>query len=446
MMSRGSIPLWLVLAMVLFPPPGGSAQTSAPEEPTPQSSGEEEPPGGQEYLYRVENPTLTRGWFGLAPTLARHGVGFEVFYTADFFSNVSGGLDTGTVFLDQLDLMLRLESQPLVGYPNGTLFLMTRGNHGGYPTRNLVGDYQFVNNIEPFFDQFILYEAWYEHRFFDGRFSLKVGLYDTNTEFDVNETGSVFLHAAHGIGTDFGQSGTNGPSIFPIPGVGIRAEARATDDLAFRLLVADGSPGDDPGENARNPLVLRQSEGALIVAEGSLDWKLGGFDGRLTAGYWMYTAAFETVLNPDPQNPDEDRGNLGFYALLESTLIRENDRDDQGLRAFIRWGLANDRFNLFGQYLGTGVVYKGLIPSRDSDHLGIGMAAAFTGTDSIRAAEQEGLDVGDYEISFELTYRAKIAPGLYVHPDVQYVINPGIGLRGAAGHATTVGIRFELNF
>jgi len=446
MMTRGSIPLLLVLAVVLVRPPGGSAQSSASDEPAPKSSREEEPPGEKHVLHRIDPPTLTGGWFGIAPTLARHGVTFEMYYTADIFSNVSGGLDTGTVYLDQLDLMLRLESQPLVGYPNGTLFLMTRGNHGGYPTRKLVGDYQFVNNIEPFFDQFILYEAWYEHRFFDDRFSLKAGLYDTNSEFDVNETGAVFLHSAHGIGTDFGQSGTNGPSIFPIPGLGIRAEARPTDDLGFRFLVADGAPGDVPGENARNPLVLRQSEGALVVAEGSLDGRLAGLDGRLTAGYWMYTAAFETVLNPDPQNPDEARGNLGFYAFVESTLFRENQRDDQGLRAFVRWGLANDRFNLFGQYLGTGVVYKGLIPSRDSDHLGIAMAAAFTGTDSIRAAEQEGLDVDDHEISFELTYRAQITPWLYLHPDVQYVINPGIGLRGAAGHATTVGLRFELLF
>jgi len=444
-MLSGALPLLLVCVLVLVPLPEAATQAVESAESTPEPGREEMRPSEEVHLHPIGPPTLTGGWFGLGPELARRGVALEMLYTGDIVSNVSGGLDTGTVYLDQLDLMLTLESEPLVGYPNGTLFLMARGNHGGKPTRNRIGDWQFVDNIEPLYDQFIVYEAWYEHRFFDDHLSLKAGLYDTNTEFDVNETGAVFLHSGQGIGTDFAQSGANGPSIFPTPGLGIRAEGRAAKDLAFRLLVADGTPGD-PDTRQRNPFVVRQSEGALIVAEGSLDWRLGGFDGRFTVGTWMYTAAFETVLNPDPQDPEKARGNRGFYTFLESTLVRENKNDDQGLRAFVRWGLADDRFNLFGQYLGTGLVYKGLIPSRDSDHVGMAMAAAFTGTDSIRAAENAGIDVDDHEIALELTYRAQIRPWLFVQPDVQYVINPGVGLRGADGHATAVVLRFEMIF
>lgn len=72
-----------------------------------------------------------------------------------------------------------------------------------------------ISNIETGVRATRLYEAWLETGLGE-RGSLRAGLYDLTSEFDVLETANLFIHSAHGIGSDIGLSGLNGPSIFPV--------------------------------------------------------------------------------------------------------------------------------------------------------------------------------------------------------------------------------------
>lgn len=48
---------------------------------------------------------------------------------------------------------------------------------------------------------------------FDDKLSLLFGLYDLNSEFDTQETSSIFINPSHDIGAEYAQSGKNLPSI-----------------------------------------------------------------------------------------------------------------------------------------------------------------------------------------------------------------------------------------
>jgi porin len=104
---------------------------------------------------------------------------------------------------------------------------------------------------------------------------------------------------------------------------------------------------------------------------------------------------------------------------------------DQGLGVFLRLsGSPGDR-NQVAFYADGGLTYKGLLPGRDDDVLGLGLAYARisgSATDRDRDARLLGnpnQPVRDFEAAIELTYRAPLTPWWTVQPDLQYIIHPG---------------------
>lgn len=136
---------------------------------------------------------------------------FDVVYTGEVLSNVSGGVDTGNRYLDNRDLMLEVDLTKALGVGSGTVFLYGLYNNGSTFADELVGDLQVTSNIDAP-EAWRIFEAWYEY--VDGPWSIRMGLYDLNSEFDVNETGDLFLGSSHGIGAAFGQTGRMVPAFF----------------------------------------------------------------------------------------------------------------------------------------------------------------------------------------------------------------------------------------
>lgn len=52
---------------------------------------------------------------------------------------------------------------------------------------------------------------------------MRIGLYDLNSEFDALDDAGLFINSAFGVGTDIGLTGVNGPSIFPVTSLAVRA-------------------------------------------------------------------------------------------------------------------------------------------------------------------------------------------------------------------------------
>ena len=141
----------------------------------------------------------------------------EAAYTGEVWRNVSGGVRQDGTYLDNIDIIATLDAERAWGWA-GTTFVVS-GLHNNRPTLSdrIVGDIQTVSNIDTD-GATRLYEAWVERAFDAG--AIKLGLIDLNSELDVNETGALFINSSHGIGPDFSQVGENGPSIFPITGLG----------------------------------------------------------------------------------------------------------------------------------------------------------------------------------------------------------------------------------
>ena len=341
-------------------------------------------------------------------------------YTFDVWRNARGGLRRGWRYLDNLDVTLTVDADRALGWRGATLFAYGLYNNGASLSGDLVGDAQTVSNIETGVRAARLYEAWAEQRFAGDRASIKAGLYDLNSEFDTTEAGSLFLLSSHGIGPDLGQSGENGPSIFPSTSLAVRADYRPADGWTVRAAALDGVPGD-PDRPARTAIRLGGGDGALLV--GEVAYERGGT--KAAVGAWTYTARFNAIEG------GRRGGNDGVYLLVERPLTAS------GLSGFARLGFADTGINPIGRYAGGGLVQTGLL--RRDDRAGVSLAVADFGGPYRRATAADAR-----EVILEATYRTPLGPWLTIQPDVQYVINPGGD--PAVADALVLGLRVEVGF
>jgi porin len=368
-------------------------------------------------------------------------VDLEVSYTADVWANTSGGLARGVRYLDKLNLAATVDGGAALGWEGATLHASGFYTNGTSLTDDLVGDFQIVSNIETGTRMVRLFEAWVEQRFAGDAVSLKVGLMDVNAEYDITDSGGLFLNSSHGIAVDFGQSGLNGPSIFPVTSLGARLQLALADSWSLKLAVFDGVPGNPDRPDQFVSIRLGDGDGALLV--GELAFEPEGL--KLAAGHWRYTARFENQLaSASAAEPVLQRGNAGIYAMVEKKLTGAPALGDPGLASWLRLGLADQRFNPASAYLGGGLVATAPFASRPDDKLGVAVAWAEFGDNYRQSQALAGIPTDRREVKLEATYQAAITPWLTLQPDIQYIINPGGN--PALGSALVIGLRTEVAF
>jgi porin len=374
---------------------------------------------------------------GAADADAEPAIALDVVYTGDAWRNTRGGLARGGTYLDNLDVMLALDGERLWGAPGLHVFVYGLYNNANTFSDRFVGDAKVVSNIDTA-RAVRLYEAWVEQSFGErAGSSLKVGLYDVNSEFDTTEARGVFINSAYGIGLDFAQSGENGPSIFPSTSFGARLAWAWSDRWLAKLAVLDGVPGD-PAHPARTAVRLSSDDGALIV--GELQMAAGRLL-QLSLGHWRYTAEFEQ-LGSAGGGPARRRGNDGTYVTGEYEIAAGSGDGAGRLVAFGRAGVADARVNEFDRFLSAGLVYGGAL--RDDDQVGLAVAAARAGRQFRSALSDQGIDSDSHEYNVELTWRVPVTDWLVLQPDVQFVVNPSVD--PDVRDALVVGVRFEVSF
>lgn len=377
-------------------------------------------------------------------------------YAADAFLPARGGLSEDPVALDNLDLLLHLNLDALLGVQRTSLQVHVQSNRGG-SVSSRIGDLQGISSIEAP-TEWRLYEAWIEHGIVSPRLSILAGVYDINAEFDVIPAAGDFLNGSFGFGPEYSLSGDAGPSTFPTTHLAARIKAQPTPSLYGLIAVSDGGPSSQ----GRPRFSLDHRDGALLSFEAgytrflsdvapALDRALQperrgrgpgrGIDrplqrrqrgrigrGRLieemstkvAMGAWAYTRRFQAWA------PGESPGrSWGLYVLGEQLLHRSSDGTG-GLSGFARVGTAADAVNQLGLFLGGGLAYRGALYGRPDDVAGLGIAHARNGSPFLRGQREGGMSTEPSETVLELTYRAQLGRFFVVQPDLQWVMNPGM--------------------
>lgn len=258
-------------------------------------------------------------------------------------------------------------------------------------------------------------ELWYEHDLADGLLALRIGKMDATTDFDTNAFANdechQFLNAAL----------VNNPTIpFPDYALGAQAIVRPGAGLSFAVGAWDANA--EGAKWGRQTLFGGRAEW-FLAAEASLEtklWRPGGGElpGAVRLGVWHTTQRFERL-----DTGETERGASGLCASLDQVVYKEKAEagDSQGLGLFFRYGYAPQRFSELQHFGSFGAQYQGLLPGRDDDVLGIGLACGRLGGPSRQGARYDGEGVA------ECYYRIALAKRASVTLDAQYVRHPGAG-------------------
>ena len=460
---------WLLAFGVLATAPGlaqelGSSPSSAPAG-QPSAAAQQEAPGGF-----WEQTALFGNLGGGRRLLADHGVTLGLTETSEIWADTSGGIRRGVVYDGATQAVLNIDLEKAFGWTGGAVQVSAYQIHGRAPTANLVGALQPVSGVEA--DRATrLYDLWLEQRFWGGKLSVRVGQMGADEEFILSHYATTFVNSAFGWpGLPAVDLPSGGPA-YPLATPGVRVKVQPTERIAFLGAVFDGNPAGpgsgDPQLRDASGTLFRVGDGVFAIAELQYQVNQGehaaGLAGTYKIGAWYKSNAFA-----DPRYdvsgmslagaagnvvPASHRGDYSLYAVLDQMVLREPE-----IGVFARIMFAPGDRNLVSSGVNAGATWKGAIPGRGGDTLGLGLAYLRIG-DAARGYDRDfafatnaPYPVRDKELVLEATYQAQIAGWWQVQPDLQYVIHPGGNVpnpndpAATIRNATVLGLRTTITF
>ena len=420
----------------------------------------------------VGEETLTGTWGGARPMLHNRGLDFTATEILEILGNPSGGSTKGATVQGRFDMGIDADFEKMFGATGLTGHVNAYQLHGrGMSASNLNDNIMTASGIEAESTS-RLFTLWLQQNLFDDNLSIRAGQLAADDEFMTSDYGALFVNSTFGWPSSLAANLPGGGPAFPLAAPGVRVKIGQTDPWSFQVGVFDGDPTGG-GENARGTN-FNMDKGVLSIGELAYGVKADKESTALPATYkvgiWHHTENFADqrfdvngVSLADSSSTGvghTHRGDYGVYGVVDQMLWRKAGTDDQGLGGFARalWN-PEDR-NMVAYQLDAGLNYKGLIPNRDEDVLGVGFSYVRI-SDQARDLDRDAnaingtsAPVRDYESAIEITYQAPITPWLSVQPDLQYIMHPGGNVAdpkdasgtSAVGDALVVGLRLTANF
>jgi porin len=477
-MTKGGriILVWIALAVTATAvPPTAGAQSGGIDTNAPDAAGSQNaqsPHAGGFW----DRDVFTGDWGGLRSTLEDHGLRLGAIETSEALANVTGGVKRGAIYEGRLELDLDLDLKA-VGWSGATLHANAYQIHGrGLSANDLGNNLLTVSNIEASRTT-RLFDLWLQQQLFDGLVSIRAGQLAVDDEFFTSLYGANFVNSTFGWPAILATNLPSGGPAYPLAAPGLRLRVSPTDQWSLQTAVFDGDPAGPGSGNAQlrdlSGTAFRLDDPPFVIGELAYavnqQKDAAGLPGTYKLGAWYHDGRFadqrfdssgRSLADPASTGiPVMHRGDYGFYASMDQMVWRQPETADQGLGVFLRLaGNPSDR-NEIDFYTDGGMTYKGLLPDRANDVIGLGVAytsiggaargldgdtAAFTGTNR---------PIRDFEAVLEVTYSAQITPWWALQPDVQYIFHPTGGaapstspLGPAIPDAAVLGIRTTVRF
>lgn len=341
------------------------------------------------------------------------GLAVGAVYNLDLMGAVDGAPSRGRV-LDKLMIDVDLDFDVLWGWSGGRAHFGLMNSTGAEPNAD-IGALQGVNNIEVERHRGRLYEAWLEQDL-GADASLRIGLYDLNSEFYVTDSSGLLIGPGFGIGSELAATGVNGPSIFPSTALGARFQWSPTETSYVRLAVIGaraGVPGDPGGVDTRF------GDGALAIVETGWTGR-----GQVSVGYWRYTDAADDLVDTGAGGAPLRRTAQGAYVLVEQPIGRPADGAPRAT-AFARLGVSDGRTGPFKGGWQAGVLIDQPLAGRPNSALSFGVSQGWVSDAWRDLSAAGGAPLDRTETQVELTFSDELAPGLFIQPDLQLILDPG---------------------
>ena len=395
-------------------------------------------------------PEPIKTWNGLRPYLAERGLQFAATYQGDTMGVASGGRKQGATFIGRLQTTVEYDPQKTLGWAGGLFHV------SGYQIHGVGLSQHFISSLEPVSDLEAvattrLYELWFEQRI-SPKISVRFGQLGADTEFFLSPYYGI------GIGGTFGWASIvtlnlpSGGPAYPLASPGIRVKATPTDNITLLGAVFDGDPAgpglNNPQYRNQNGTNFRIKDAPLFLGEGQFKYgstDSGGiYPGTVRIGGWTHLGKFadqryaiDGLSQSNPFSvgiPLQRRTNYGLYGVIDQQIFQREEKKDDGVFVFARASFSPSNRNPIDFYTDAGISFQGIIPNRPDDQFAV-LGALTKISSQARAADFDAnfynmasAPVRKFEALVEATYSARIATGVLLQPNIQYIFRPGGGI------------------
>jgi porin len=354
------------------------------------------------------------------------------FATADFTNNFTGGIDQNNpLYLGQIDLILEFNTEKARLWKGGVFTAHVLNNHGATPSAEFVGDLQVYSNIEAG-NHTGLFELFYTQTI--GKLAVKAGWNNLNSDFYWTNFGGLFLNSSFGISP---AASLNVPvSIFPVTSPFAYAGYSISKTSVIQFATYAGNPGNFETNPYNVKWQINCRNGFMNILEYQYIKESNSYFG-FKAGAYVHTA--DVVNLKDTM--EECKNKLALYLIADKNLIPARKEGGKGLDAFLQFDVAPSNRCMINYYLGAGLSYRGFFTTEKvSDELGFAIAyMRISEFYKIPQAKSK-----QHETVLEFTYKINLFNHFYIQPDLQYIINPGVGINGNLANATVGSLRLVL--
>ncbi len=426
----------------------------------------------------------TGDWFGVRDTLEDRGVKLGVEWKANFFWNLDGGLQQRFGYDDEWKFRLTVDPSKLFGWEaiEGLTLYSDLRYRGGSGVNKYIGtgnSGQFApstfqgGRLWRFQNAYVTYVT--PELFGMKEFLTLSGGWQNPTDIFINQPlNKFFINNTFTSNRGIGANGIGWGGSYSAWGG--HAKVKPNDWWYLQSGLYMAIPGANSSSN--NGLFFAgaqppNSNGLFWLTETGFTPKIGPskLPGRYAAGfmYWgventsyfgenydqkllfYWQADQQLYREPAPEEPAPlAKGPSDGKSIADGKSFKEPVKpskpklNDQGLYFFSLVNFAPKFNNPEPFYLQTGLVYKGLIPTRDADQFGIAFAYGNYSYYKQLSDERRGRPIQTFEGVVEFSYRIQVNKWAYVQPDLQYIIRPGG--TGLTQNATVLGFQVGVTF
>jgi porin len=390
---------------------------------------------------------------GRRAALADRGIVYGLTYAGEVFGVATGGIQRGARYFGQAEVAVDVDFAKLSNVPGLTFRANVQNYHGRGISATHVGVLDPVSSIEAT-PTTRLIDFWFERELVKDKLSLRVGQMrvDADGEFLNAPNAGLFLTTSFGWPAFMAVNLPNGGVSYPLSALGARVRWNPTETVSWSTAVFNDDPAGpcdgDPQICNRYGLNFRLRDKPFVISEVQVKSgdpkQTGSLPGLVKVGAFIDFAAFDDkrfgtdgLSLADPASnglPRHLARNYGLYGVIDQQVYRARHPgagDSDGVYWFARVaGLPSDR-NLVSFSFDTGVRAVGLVPGRPSDEFGLAVAynrisPRVSDVDRDAVALAGAVEpVRSGEIVAEVSYKAQLAKGWFVQPDVQYIWQPG---------------------
>lgn len=351
-----------------------------------------------------------------------HGIRVGGFLSGDTNYLFSGGipnanrLTSNGLFL----LGVSVETEKLIGWQGG-LFDIEFLQFNGQSTNAQAGTVQGYNSLPgaPPLNRSEIYKLWFRQEFFNKKLYVRIGKTVPSMDFDnvskpipLDES-QLFIPAVSGL--IFTPLFVNASMLGVMPGYynsayGLTINFVPTRKWYLSYGVYDGSLA----QGIQTGLTGPNFNGTYFhIGETGFNWLLGKnkLPGDIGIGIWRQTGLIQT-------NPSlTEHGASGYYLFGTQRLWYKNPSiNNSGISGFYQYGRNTSGVLNMTQYVGAGLTAFALIPHREYDSMGVGVALSWLNQKTFSRRT---------ELMYQGYYQMQVIKNIYLEPALSYIPTPG---------------------